>query len=236
MSENSKSKRIIVVAVPLIGLAALAVGVANWLQSRSQADEDAARDAINKLGGITVLDTDQQHVATLNLQFVKGESAITEAMALVPNLPYLQVLDASTTSLGDDHLASVATLTKLNSLHLNDTQVTDGGLPHLTPLKQLYGLHVARTDVTDEGLTQIARLPGLGHLDLSGDNVGPGLAKLVALPKLKWLLVNEVPIEPPVLEALGKLTQIKRLSIGEVESRPELVLDLNKRLPAASVD
>lgn len=236
MSDNAAPKRLVFVAIPVVVLSATVGGVAYFMLSGNQADEKAAGQAITELGGITVLDANGEHIATLNLQLVKDEAAIKKAMALVADLPHLQVLDASTTSVGDDDLAAVGALRNLNSLHLNDTQVTDDGLIYLAPLRQLHGLHVARTKVTDEGLTHIAKLPGLVHLDLSGDNVGPGLAQLTTLPKLRWLLVEGVPLEPPVIEALGKLTQIERVSIGDTDSRPELVQELKKKSPGLEVD
>ncbi len=239
MSEPSSEppqKSKVGIALPLIGLAAVAVGVGYWLLSGSRAAEQAAKQAVTELGGITVLDASQQHVGSLNLQLVKGEAEIQKAMAEVSDLPHLEVLDASSTLLSDNDLATVAGLSKLNSLHLNGTQLTDAGLPRLAPLQQLYGLHVARTGVTDKGLTEIAKLQGLVHLDLSGNDVGSGLAELKSLPKLTWLLVQDVALEPAVLDALGVLTQIERLTIGDTDARPEVVEDLTKRLPGVTID
>lgn len=236
MSEQTQSNGAANFGLPLVALAGIAGGIAYWMLSGNQAAEDAAKKAITKLGGVAVLDSSQQHVGTLNLQLIKGESEIHQAMILVSDLPYLQVLDASATPLGDDDLAHVSALSKLNSLHLNDTLVTDNGLKSITPLQQLHGLHMARTALTDKGLAQVAKLQSLVHLDVSGNKVGVGLANLKALPKLTWLLVAEVDLDAETLNALGELTQVKRLTIGDAESRPEVVKDLNQRLPGVTID
>ena len=236
MSEYTPSKQKSGIKLFLIGLAVLAVAFALLFLVDGGPDEQAALQTLKGLGGITVLDASQRHVGTLNLQLVKGEAEIQRAMAEVSNLTQLEVLDASSTPLSDADLATVGALSKLNSLHLNDTKLTDAGLTRLVPLQQLYGLHVARTSVTDKGLLEIAKLRGLVHLDLSGNEIGPGLAELKDLPKLTWLLLQDVALEGSVLDSLGELNQIKRLTIGEADSRPELVENLSKRLPGVKID
>ena len=225
------------IAYPFFLFATILIGAAYCLMNLGNpAKEKEARRAITKLGGITVLDSIQKRVGTLNLQLIKGEPEIQQAMKLVFDLTNLQVLDASRTLLSDQDLAPVEGLSKLNSLHLNNTQLTNAGLKHIVPLKQLYGLHVAHTSINDEGLAEIAELQGLVHLDLSGNDIGAGISKLNELPKLTWLLIQEIEIDASLLEALGELSQIKRLTIGSAESKPELVKELHARLPGASID
>ncbi|MEM9658986.1 MAG: hypothetical protein AAF961_11550 [Planctomycetota bacterium] len=207
-----------------------------WRRAQQNAAEQEARAAISALQGLPVLDANQEHVVSLNLQLIKDESAVKQAMEWVAKLPHLEILDASGTAVADGDLVVVKGLRKLNSLHLNDTQVGDGCLEHIAPLRQLQGLHLSGTAVTDEGMSQISQLSSLLHLDLSGTSIGSGLAELAGHENLTWLLLREIPADAPVWNEVPKLASVKRLTVSDVESRPEFVEKLKAELPGRTID
>lgn len=220
----------------LLVVLGLCLGVLFWRNSQQNKSEQEAKAAIAALNGLAVLDADQEHVVSLNLQLIKDEQAVRTAMQWVGKLPHLQILDVSNTSVADTDMAVVSSLKRLNSLHLNGTLVTDDCLRDIAPLSQLQGLHLAHTGVTSRSYGQIARLDNLIHLDLSATAVGPEIAQLAAMKNLKWLLLREVPLPPAVLTALDKFAGLKRLTVSGPQADSEQLEMLRKRLPKLTVD
>jgi hypothetical protein len=212
------------------------LGALYWNRAQQNELEKQARVAIAALNGLPVLDANQQHVVSLNLQLIKEDAQIKQAMQWVGKLPYLQILDLSGTTVSDADLAVVSSLSNLNSLHLNGTGVTDECLRHVVPLRQLQGLHLADTGVTDRSIEQIVNLQSLIHLDLSQTAVAGGIAQLAEIASLKWLLLRDIPLDPPILNALEKLTEIQRLTVGEELAASESLKLLKEKLSRLSID
>ncbi len=88
------------------------------------------------------------------------------------DLPYLKAhkqigqLDISKSSVSDDGLALIRDMPELEVLLAGGTRITDGGLAHLKQMKKLKVLDLMGTGVTDKGLAEIASLKSLKILSI----------------------------------------------------------------------
>jgi hypothetical protein len=84
-----------------------------------------------------------------------------ERLQWLKNLPKLQALSFSNSTVSSHHLAHVAAVPTLRVLNLNETSLSDEALPRLKELKQLTFLSLAETLLTTEGVASLrAALPG----------------------------------------------------------------------------
>jgi len=128
------------------------------------------------------------------------DTGITDAgLSYLAKLPKLETLYLNNIQVGDDGVAQLAGLQELKMLHLGRTRVTNAALASITKLNKLQELHLERTKIDDAGLKSIESLPDLQELYLTGSAVTPeGVARLKeALPKLVvyFLSKAEDPIE-----------------------------------------
>ena len=139
------------------------VFIASGLSNLAKADQQAAIENIEKLGGT-----------------VRSVAADDPSKEIDFHL--------SGKDLTDDGLANVAQVEGVIWLNLKDTKITDAGLKHLANLKGLKKLHLERTAVTDDGLDNLAHLSDLEYLNLYDTKVSDaGLDKLAGLKNLKQL-------------------------------------------------
>jgi hypothetical protein len=107
------------------------------------------------------------------------------------NLPQLDTLNLSNTSIGDEGLAALGELPALRHLFLVNTQVTDAGLRQLGRFTQLTTLFVTSNAVTDDGLAGLSELTALNELLLVNCPLtDAGLLHLESLHSLRVLRLN----------------------------------------------
>lgn len=140
-----------------------------------QQAEQAAADALKKLGGRVTADADG-HVAAVDL----AQTPITdEDLKLLAACPRLMELNLRATLVSDAGLETVGRLSQLEFLGLTGTMVTDAGLEHLAQLANLRFVTLGHTSITDAGLAALARCTQLEGLNLKATTVtAAGLVQL----------------------------------------------------------
>ena len=101
----------------------------------------------------------------------EGSNLSEGAIALVTQIPELEILSLSGVSIKDSELEGIGKLKNLKVLLLGSTQVTDVGLIHLGSLTELERLGLGDTQITDAGLKQLEGLQNLKMLFLSETGV-----------------------------------------------------------------
>ena len=221
--RTASARIIVLVLIAIVVLAAAWV----WLGSNVRKREVAAAARLSELGALIVKDSDQTHVASVNLSVigVQAESKenssplsvdqrLDRAVGLLRDLPELISLDASRTSFGDRHTPIVGQLTSLKSLTFANTGVTDTGLSHLSGLRRLEALNMGHTPISGAGLRSLGQLRNVKVLDLSGTQVRNGLEHLQQLTNLEWLVLRTLEqLDPGALQPLADCHSLVRLSL-----------------------
>ncbi len=213
--------------------------VANHAQRLTAEKNFAAQ--LQALGAIVILDSQQKHVATVNLSLIQGEDAndqFAEALDMLPSFTRLGALDLSRTSITNSQTSVLGELTNLKSLTLNGTIVSDATLQHLSPLGQLEALNLVGTKVTNDGLTALTPLRRLKLLDLSGTEVVGGLEALGPLRELEWLLLRNISLDPEALAPLISplcIPKLRKLSLDNTNLTDHDVQRLRDARPQLGV-
>ena len=197
-------------AVLVVILAAAVAGV-RW-PPRKPSEEDAVQ-CLKELGVILVRDASQRHVASVNLQTVKGRLNIDAAVSALAGLPYLTSLDAAHPDISDAAISELVGCKRIVSLNLSRSQITDNCLPWLTRLRRLEALYLNGTTVTSRAVPALAQLKHLKILDLSETNVAGNLSGLSRLPNLNWLLVSGLELADGSFTDLGGCGRLSKISI-----------------------
>lgn len=117
---------------------------------RADAAEDAAVEAVKRLGGSV-----GQNRKVVSLSSTRVTDAELKGLAALTSLTKLDLTDTKVTDAGLKQLAALKGLTGLN---LSNTKVTDAGLNELVALKRLTTLTLVTTKVTDAGAKAYERL------------------------------------------------------------------------------
>lgn len=231
-APGGKARRVIVAGV----LVAAALGVAFWLRVQQHQREMAAAHEIGALGALVVMDTGGSHVSSVNLSTIPTPESLAKAVDQLSALRYVTALDASRTTLGDEHLAAISQLSGLNSLTLNETKVTDAGVARLGGLRNLQALYLVNTGVSDDCAAALAKIPDLHILDLSATRVTDNLEPLAGLPKLEWLLLRETTLKDSALPKLASSGSLGRVSLEGSAYAAASLAKLQKSSPSLTVD
>jgi Leucine-rich repeat (LRR) protein len=140
-----------------------------------------------------------------------GSQITAEGLKRLTSLPRLRWLSLNDTNLVDDDLAVVPLFAAgLKSLSLCRTAIGDGGMCHLTSVAHL---HISRTKVTRRGI-ELFGDRGLNWLDISGcDFCDADLEILAALPFIKGLYLDDLPISDAGVATLAKISGLTTLSL-----------------------
>ncbi|MFO0911674.1 MAG: hypothetical protein U0795_01850 [Pirellulales bacterium] len=219
----------------LVILALLVVGAGLWWwnQQRQHRAEMEARDQLKQLEAIVQLNSSQKHVGTL---MVRKELA--KALPWIGQLPYLTHLDVADTGLTDSDLDQIAGLPRLYSLDASNTQLTDDGVAKLTgvPLETIF---LAGTKITGESLNQLAQIKSLKIVGLAGTAVQDNVAALTKLPKLEWIVLDDVDlskIDQQTLDSLAQMPMLGRLSVLRTNIPEDALKRLLSAKPALKID
>lgn len=230
----TKKSRRITVGILLVAISS--IGIWYWLGEQAIMREQEIKHSLEELGAIVVLDSSQQHVASLNLSTLKTLEDITASLKFLPELPRLTSFDASRTLIEDSHLEAIGQLRDLTSLALSETNISDSGVAHLEHLGALKTLALTSTKVTPAAMSSISRLHSLEILDLTGTSITEGLEPLAKLPHLEWVVLRNTNLKDSGLAALAKCSGLHRVSLeGSTYSAESLKL-LLKELPTLVVD
>ena len=126
-------------------------------------------------------------------------------VALVSEIPTVELLDLAYSAATDDALLSVKELPNLRSLNLNLTGVTNQGLQHLKGMQTLERLCLHSTWITDAGVSHLSQMSQLKVLDLSNTQItDSGLLHLKSL-----LSLEEVDLRKTKTTAAG-VTELRQ--------------------------
>ena len=175
--------------------------------------EQAAIDAVAKLGGKAAVNAQLDAVARVEVRLKTATDATLVKLGKLPSvgaitiddatkctekgfaalkeLPDLQELVLSKSAVGDRAAAAIAGVRPLQVLYLGESKVTDAGLAGFKTLKNLRVLDLYKTGVTDKGLAHLSTLAKLEDLNLSGTKVtDKGVPALKGLTALKLVRLN----------------------------------------------
>jgi hypothetical protein len=167
---------------------------------RRRQDENAAVEAIQKLGGRVYRDeaADGKPIDHVNLGATKATDADLEPIKAFPKLKKLML---NSTAIGDAALDVVAATPTVEKLYLVDTKITDAGLEKLKGLAGLQVLSLVGTPVTDAGLEHLAAYPALKLVFLDGTQVTDEGVKTLQEAKPDLKIERASPPAEPKAEA-----------------------------------
>ncbi len=208
-----------------------------WFYSQPpQIDEKPIRMRMEELGGLIIMDANRHHAATLNLSIIQSPEKFDEAMSLVPQLRQLEVIDATGTTLKNEHLAQLPRMRQLKSFHANQTAIGDEALETIRRFKRLQSLHLGHTQITDKGLARLGTLSQLIILDLSGTKIAPNLRNLTRWKMLQWLVMREVPLNTQAADVLKQMPVLGRLTVSPEQVDKEVVAKIQELCPKVRIE
>ena len=120
-----------------------------------------------KIDGEVGTDASQPGEPIVSLRLFNCTLSDKVVLALLRNMPRLEVLNLRGGLTGDELLAGMGRM-PIRYLSLQGTRVTDAGLPHLSRLTGLKELILSDTDISDEGLIHLHGLSTLNQVVLDG--------------------------------------------------------------------
>lgn len=152
---------------------------------------------LNKEGIVVVPVVSGSNYVRANLIGVENLSAQTFQLLAKISDQLLQ-LNASFTTVKDEHLLALSNCKQLKQLELNGTAITNKGLAHLTALENLENLSITQTKVTADGIGNVSALKKLKKVYLYG--TGFTNAAVAALKqKMPGLLIDTGGYKLPIL-------------------------------------
>jgi hypothetical protein len=222
----------------IVLLAVVAGGVAWWMYAAGKASEReaAAKAELTELGALMAMDSQREHVNSVNFATLKSPDTLDRAVELLPALGQLKSLNVQGTQFGDKHAAIVGQLGSLQDLALSSTQITDSGLEKLVGLSRLNAMYLVDTPVTNAGLPALAQLDSLKILDLSQTKVTGNFGAFRELPQLQHLLVQKLTLDAAAIAAIGQIPNLSRLTLWEATYPEEALSQLEQKKPNLAID
>lgn len=176
---------------------------------------------------------DLPHLQSLNLSRTSVTSQCAPTLGRLVSLRFLYL---NYTGINDTALPALASLPKLELLSLKHTGISDRGLVHLADMPHLTWLDLSGTRITDQGLAHLASLPALRSLLLSQTAVtGEGLQNFRCLDKLKTLDLSETRITDAQLGVLERAVRLERLVVSGTAITQQGVARLQRALPECQI-
>lgn len=127
----------------------------------------------------------------------------SRGMALIGNVPTLEVLSLDNTRLDDQGLAGISRIPTLKELWIRGTDITNAGLLHIRRLECLEVLDVSETDIDSAGLAFIRGHPRIEAIVLDDTGVDDeGLSHLATLQRLTTLYLHDTLVTAQGLSSL----------------------------------
>ena len=131
-----------------------------------------------------------------------GDFFTDKELALLKDLPDLEVLFLDHCQITNAGLTHISELRQLKRLKLGGTQIREPNLQQLRHLKNLVMLELQGTQATDEQIRHLTQLDQLSSLDLSDTQItDAGLQSISELPNLKSLTLWGTKISDEALQA-----------------------------------
>ncbi len=137
------------------------------------------------------------------------ENAITnQGVALISQLPQLELLNISGTRIDASGIASLQSLTTLRTLVLAGN-CDDQAMLVIAKLTNLEILDLTQTDVTDQTISHLTGLTKLRVLILNGTRItNAGVAQIAQLTQLQELYLGNTRIDDAAVEHLKKMKDL----------------------------
>ena len=221
--------------------------------------EQAAVDAIVKLGGLVSYDYDQGGGAReptpawltelLGENFFSDVEDVDFGAGHVPQSNFasadtidfeylirLETLDLSRANLSDAGMAHLEGLSQLRQLNLRWNHATDVGVARISGLTRLEELDLTWNRITDRGLVELSGLSRLRKLNLSDNPINdPGLEHLGGLPKLEELGLEGTNVTDAGLTSLTGLSRLSTVNLSRTTVTNSGVVELQKALPNCTI-
>jgi Leucine-rich repeat (LRR) protein len=147
---------------------------------------------------------------------VEGLAGVDDALAArLSDLPGLESLFLTGTSVTDEGVAQLASCRALRELSLSQTRVTAMGVGALSRLPALQRLYLADTEIGRDGTRLAASCAGLTHLSLQGVQLADDdLSLLKRLGRLEWLDLSGTPLTDAAAVHLNQFTELRQLNVA----------------------
>lgn len=166
-----------------------------------------------------------KRIRELNLRY--AEQITDQGMNAVKLWRELRVLNVRGTRIADGTMAVASDLPQLESLDVTGTSITENGLDSLVPMVKLKRLEIGRNRIRDESMAMLRLLTDLEWLDLSGPRgvnrnqrreanalALPLVAAIAELSRLRVLKLGHLNIDAEGLAILAaKLGSVERLGL-----------------------
>ncbi len=177
------------------------------------ADESAARNAIEKLGGKSEIDTKLATEARVSAKFDSVTDAMLFGLKKHPEIGSIEAFDA--TRCTDKGLAALKELPHLRKLAFGKAAIGPAAATSIGQLKELRHLSLPSSGITDTELARMKELVLLEYLALS-DNpqiTDKGMATVKGFDRLRALHLNKTAIGDKGLAELKPLDGLRTLSL-----------------------
>ena len=178
-------------------------------------------ELVQKLKGLSALN---------GLSLMTSSSASDNDLALLPELPTIEVLWLDGKQVTPTAVSHLQKLTKLTQLHVSGVEITDSSLELLAGLSQLEFLGLSGTDITPSGLGTLKRFPKLKSVMFQRNTIGQTRPGACVITDAELQILAEIPTLTSVtlgmgcevtdqgMAALGKLAQLEELTVygGEI--------------------
>ena len=245
-ASNSHSHRRAAEAVLTLG-GTVTVTTASTAQVAVAALQDLPAEAfalvsVSLSGRSDVRDADLKELAgtyyleTLDLT---GTSITDASLKLLGGVDVARIY-VSDTAVTDEAAKSLSGRQDLFDLRIGNSgasplRITDAACAYLTQLPRLRNLALAGTEVGDRGLVEISSLRSLWQIQVGENCSVKGLASLLALPNLQYLLLSKNSTGDELVEVLPQFPQLRLVNLWHAECPDALALRLQKVLPNATV-
>jgi hypothetical protein len=176
--------------------------IATWLKTIDLQNDKISGDLLTLIRPCLALNSLTAH----------NNTALTGDIALLAELPALEIVKLGDNTAVTGDIASLATITTLKNIGLSATLVT-GSIGHLAAMTQLTNLDLHGNEDTPYGnitgdLADLSALTGLTQLFIRATNITGTLANIAALSNLYYLECSRGLLGPTITGALSDLAPI----------------------------
>jgi Leucine-rich repeat (LRR) protein len=211
--------------------------IAEWVLSRK--GRVGIEGELSQFVDIKELPKREMTIRSVSLGKSYGDGKLVDAdlakLAGLKSIGYLSLSGAK--NITDDGLQHLAGLTSLTWLDVSDCPKISGkGNVHLAKLTKLQTLGVCAQ--SDDDLTPILGLKGVYQLFLNKTKItAAGLAKIqAALPDLKVLHLDDVPLDDASVVEFGRMMNLTGLIITRTKITPAGFEQLKKAMPNCRIE
>lgn len=132
----------------------------------------------------------------------------------IANLPSLDFLNASGSSISDNDLLLLSKSKSLRSLVLYSTSISDASIRHLCSMQSLESINLGLTAVSESGLIELVRCKDLSEIKMQSLQISDRLAcALRKGKKLRSILIRTELLTETGIRCLSQIASLRQLSL-----------------------